>query len=223
MLAHSIRSTTERILFIPIRVVNILIDREDNPKIIDFGLCFLDNPDRITQTQEQIGSKFYIAPECEIGKSEEIGQYTDIYSLGKLLYAMVSGGQIFPREKQLEDRFNLENIISDRRVRYINQIINKCVREKASERFDEIDDLISVVDETKCLIKDGFFPVHYGNELCRFCGRGKLVKFGKLLGSILQIGNMNKDILPYEMIIWGCEECGIVYIFKDNIYRKHKD
>lgn len=205
-----------------LKPTNILIDKEDNPKIIDFGLCFLDSSVRITLTQEQVGSRYYMAPECEIGKSEDIGIHTDIYSLGKILYAMVSGGQIFPRERQLEDKYNLENILSDMRVRYINQIINNCVKEKTSQRLNNIDNLISIVDKTKCLIKDGFFPVCYGNEICRFCGIGKLEKFGKLRGSILEQGSVQYDISSFNITMWRCNECGIVYNFEEDIYRNHK-
>ena len=42
---------------------NILINENDVPRIIDFGLCFLEDKERITFSQEQVGSRFYIAPE----------------------------------------------------------------------------------------------------------------------------------------------------------------
>lgn len=202
---------------------NILIDENDCPRIIDFGLCYLDDQERITFSQEQVGSKFYIAPESEIGKSDKIRPHTDVYSLGKILYAMISGGMIFPREMQNEDEYNLKKNILDKRIKFITEIINGCVKEKIEDRFDNVDVLKSVVKRNIDLLEKGFFPLDYENELCRFCGRGILQRFGQLRGSILKTGNMQVDIMPYEMIIWGCPECGIAYIFKDNLYKDHKD
>lgn len=206
-----------------LKPMNILIDEKDNPRIIDFGLCYLDDQERNTLSQEQVGSRFYIAPESEMGKSDKIGPHTDVYSLGKILYAMVSGGMIFPRERQKEEEFNLKEIVIDKRIKFITEIINGCVKEKIEERFDNVDVLKSVVKRNIDLLEKGFFPIDYENELCRFCGRGILQRFGQLRGSILKIRNMEQDIMPYEMIIWGCPECGIAYIFKDDLYKVHKD
>lgn len=202
---------------------NILIDENDCPRIIDFGLCYLDDQERITFSQEQVGSKFYIAPESEIGKSDKIRPHTDVYSLGKILYATISGGMIFPRERQNEDEYNLKKIILDEKIKFITEIINYCVKEKIEERFDNIDALIKVVKRNIKLLQNGFFPPDYGNEVCRFCGKGKLKNFGKLTGSILKRGKITQDISPYDMILWGCPKCGVTFLFNDNVYQSHKD
>lgn len=202
---------------------NILIYENDEPRIIDFGLCYLEEKERITFSQEQVGSRFYISPECEIGKSQDIGCHTDIYSLGKILYAMISGGGKFPRERQNEDEFNLMKILADKRVKYVTQIINACVKEKIGERLKNISDLLLIVEENLRLIEDGFFPVNYGDDFCRFCGKGKLQRFAQLRGSILERENRQEDILGYNMVLWGCPNCGIAFLFKDDIYEEHKD
>jgi len=201
-----------------LKPLNILIDENDEPKIIDFGLCYLEEKERITFSQEQVGSKFYIAPESEIGKSENIGCHTDIYSLGKILYAMISGGRIFPRERQNEDEFNLMKILADKRVKYVTQIINACVKEKIGERLKNISNLLPVVEENLRLIEDKFFPVNYGDEFCRFCGKGKLKEFGQLKGSILKKGSITEDISSWGIKLWGCPKCGIVFLFCNSIY-----
>jgi serine/threonine protein kinase len=205
---------------------NILISENEVPKIIDFGLCFLEDKERITFSQEQVGSRFYIAPECEEGRSDEVGPPTDIYSLGKILYAMISGGKIFPRERQNEDEYNLKNIMPDIRIKYFTQLINECVKEKPKERVQAIDSLLSIIKENIRLLQTNFFLPDYGNEFCRFCGKGKLIKFGTLKGSIFEPASrpgLTEDIVGYQMILWGCSECGVAFLFKDNIYKKFKD
>ena len=206
-----------------LKPANILIDENDEPRIIDFGLCYLDDKERNTFSQEQVGSRFYIPPECEIGRSEDIGCHTDIYLLGKILYAMISGGRMFPRERQDEDEFNLRKTLGDKKVKYATQIINSCVKEKIEERLKSISDLLPIVEENLRLIEDGFFPVNYGDEFCRFCGKGKLQRFAQLRGSILQRGNRQEDILGHNMILWGCTKCGIAFLFNDDTYKVHKD
>ncbi len=206
-----------------LKPANILIDENDEPRIIDFGLCYLEDKERITFSQEQVGSRFYIPPESENGKSKDIGCHTDIYSLGKILYAMISGGGKFSRERQNEDEFNLMKILADKRVKYVTQIINACVKEKIGERLKNISDLLPIVEENLRLIEDGFFPVNYEDEFCRFCGKGKLQRFAQLRGSILKRGNREEDILGHNMILWGCPNCGIAFLFNDYTYKVHKD
>jgi len=202
---------------------NILINENDEPRIIDFGLCYLDDKERNTFSQEQVGSRFYIPPECEIGRSEDIGCHTDIYSLGKILYAMISGGRMFPRERQNEDEFNLRKILADKRFKYVMQIINSCIKEKIVERFKNISNLLLIVEENLRLIEDGFFPVNYDDEFCRFCGKGILRELGQLKGAILKRGSITEDIAPYKMKLWECSYCGNTYLFRDVIYNEHKD
>jgi len=220
---ESAHKNKPQIIHRDLKPLNILIDEKDDPLVIDFGICHLDKPERFTMSQEQVGSRFYIAPECENGRSEEIGPHTDIYSLGKVLYAMISGGKIFSRERQNEDEFNLEKKLDNKRTKFITEIINNCVQKDINKRYINVGNLIASVDEKIGLIEDGFYPLNYGNEFCRFCGKGKLENFGQLRGSILQRGSSQRDILPYRMIIWGCPECGIAYIFKDDIYGPKKD
>lgn len=220
--AESAHKNEPQIVHRDLKPLNILIDEKDDPYIIDFGICHLDKPERFTMSKEQVGSRYYIAPECENGKSEEIGPHTDIYSLGKVLYAMISGGKIFSRERQNEDEFNLEKKLDNKRTKFITEIINKCVQKDINKRYTNVGNLIASVDEKIGLIEDGFYPLNYGNEFCRFCGKGKLEKFGQLRGAILERRGQ-EDILSYEMFIWGCPECGIAYIFKDNLYNPKKD
>ncbi len=71
---------------------NVLFDRHDVPKIADFGLAKrLDVEESETITGQVIGTPSYMAPEQAQGWVREIGQAADIYSLGAILYEMLTG------------------------------------------------------------------------------------------------------------------------------------
>lgn len=81
-----------------LKPANVLIDLSDQPRITDFGLAkqLWDSPSpnqnpQLTVTGQTLGSPYYMAPEQAAGKNGEIGVGTDIYSLGALLYHLVTG------------------------------------------------------------------------------------------------------------------------------------
>ena len=72
---------------------NIMLDADDEPHITDFGLAKrLDNQDSgQTRTGAILGTPSYMAPEQAQGKIRELGPACDIYSLGAMLYELLTG------------------------------------------------------------------------------------------------------------------------------------
>ncbi|MGF1581305.1 MAG: serine/threonine protein kinase [Gemmataceae bacterium] len=76
---------------------NILLTADETPKVTDFGLAkrltALDeeHSTNITQTGEVLGTPSYMAPEQAAALHGEIGPATDVYSLGAVLYKMLTG------------------------------------------------------------------------------------------------------------------------------------
>ncbi len=78
---------------------NILIDRSDQPRITDFGLAKRLTVDSdMTLTGQVLGSPNFMAPEQAEGRLQAIGLPTEVYSLGALLYHLLTRQPPFQAE-----------------------------------------------------------------------------------------------------------------------------
>jgi tRNA A-37 threonylcarbamoyl transferase component Bud32 len=71
---------------------NVLIDRQGRPRVTDFGLAKrIGGGASLTVSGQVLGTPTYMAPEQALGRTEEIGPPTDVYSLGGILYFLLTG------------------------------------------------------------------------------------------------------------------------------------
>ena len=73
--------------------------------LADFGICLIREQPRTTETGEVVGPRSFMAPELEDGGILEVTPAADIYSLGKVIYYMISRGVIIPREQVHEAKY----------------------------------------------------------------------------------------------------------------------
>ena len=91
--ARGIQKAHERgVVHRDIKPDNIMIDQDDEPVVMDFGLARRNSGEdaRLTNDGTLLGSPAYMSPEQAKGKTELIGPATDIYSLGVVLYQMLT-------------------------------------------------------------------------------------------------------------------------------------
>lgn len=85
---------------------NILVDKAGSPRIADFGLVkLLDSDSPLTRTGAMLGTLGYMAPELFLD-AKHVDSRADIFSLGAVLYWLMSGTMAFPslnRAQNLDD------------------------------------------------------------------------------------------------------------------------
>ncbi|HVV18081.1 MAG TPA: serine/threonine-protein kinase, partial [Pseudonocardiaceae bacterium] len=79
---------------------NILLDGENMPHLTDFGIALLTGTNRLTSTNEIIGTPAYLAPEQILGA--EVGPAADVYALGLVLLECLKGDMEYSGGTRLE-------------------------------------------------------------------------------------------------------------------------
>ena len=82
---------------------NILIDPSGQPRVSDFGLAKqVSSDNELTTTGQILGTPSYMPPEQALGKLDDVGRSSDIYSLGAVLYATLTGRPPFQAATSVE-------------------------------------------------------------------------------------------------------------------------
>jgi len=75
-----------------IKPANILIDKEEKPYLVDFGVARVETS-TLTQTGTTVGTPSYMSPEQVMGK--QVDKRSDVFSLGVILYELITGRRPF--------------------------------------------------------------------------------------------------------------------------------
>ncbi|MBW1768205.1 MAG: protein kinase, partial [Deltaproteobacteria bacterium] len=127
---------------------NIMIDREGEVRIMDFGIARSLKEKGITGAGVMIGTPEYMSPEQV--ESKETDQRSDIYSLGIILYEMVTGQVPFEGDtpfsigvKQKSEDPRPPKEINDQIPEDLNRVILKCMEKEKESRYQGAGELHS--------------------------------------------------------------------------------
>ena len=133
---------------------NILINEAGMPRVTDFGLAKSVKADSgITATGQVLGTPNYMPPEQALGQIHNVDQQSDVYSLGAVLYCMLTGRPPHTGSSVLETLRHVteQPIVAPRLLspsvdKDLETICLKCLEKKKQDRFGTADDLTAELD-----------------------------------------------------------------------------
>lgn len=207
-----------------------LRDDKRTPVVGDLGLCLImEGDERLTEMTEAVGGRLFMAPELEDGRYEDARPVADVYSLGKLLYWLVSNKRIFSREKHKDERFDLRLAQNDAAMAFIYEALEGMVvanprtrkYSDANEVFDAMDKISERI-ETQSHAIDLSVPQH-----CSYCGKGNYQQI--LRGNYESPGWGNRVYAlgieikngPANWLILACDFCGNLQMFRADLAKEN--
>jgi eukaryotic-like serine/threonine-protein kinase len=130
-----------------LKPANVLIDDEGLVKIVDFGVAAARGGDtQLTRTGYVIGSPKYMAPEQILGK--KVDEKADIYSLGVILYEMLTGFAPYTRGdhmsvmyQHVQGKAKRAHELNPNVPRELSELVARCMAVDKSKRFTSMEEV----------------------------------------------------------------------------------
>jgi tetratricopeptide (TPR) repeat protein len=157
-LARAVHYTHQRgILHRDLKPNNVLLTADGTPKITDFGLAKILGADAgPTRTETLLGTPSYMAPEQAAGNAKQVGPAADVYSLGAILYELLTGRAPFQGDTPLStlEQVRTQEPVPPRRLRRsvsvdLETICLKCLRKEPCRRYRNAEGL---ADDLRCFL-----------------------------------------------------------------------
>ena len=140
------RAHEEGIIHRDIKPGNIIVTDRGEVKIIDFGIAILAGQDRMTKTGTSLGTVAYMSPEQVQGKGFD--NRSDLWSLGVVLYEMLTGELPFSGENEAAIIYSIVNTEFKPTASWgidlslpLQRIIAKALKKNVDERYPNIENI----------------------------------------------------------------------------------
>jgi serine/threonine-protein kinase len=134
-----------------IKPANIMVSRSGGVKLMDFGIARDQSFDDLTQTGTGLGTPSYMSPEQILG--DKLDFRSDIFSLGIVLYQMVTGRKPFIEDehKSVMHKIRLEKYPGPRKLnpdipRELERILARCMQKAPRDRWRSTQDLVLALE-----------------------------------------------------------------------------
>jgi zinc protease len=132
-----------------LKPANVLLDKDGQPRVTDFGVAKKVKGDsNLTGAGQVLGTPSYMPPEQAAGRVSELRETADVYSLGAILYELLTGRPPFRAETPLDTLMQVlemepvhPRLLNPRVPRDIETICLKCLEKDPRRRYDSAQKL----------------------------------------------------------------------------------
>ncbi len=137
-----------------VKPANIIIDTHGRPILLDFGLAKLTEQTRVTKTGTTVGTLAYMAPEQAAGK--EVDGRADLFSLGVVLYELVTGVRPFRGDHDAAVLYSIAHEAAAPLASHdpnlpaaLQTIVDRSLAKERDERYSSLHDLKSAIADLR--------------------------------------------------------------------------
>jgi serine/threonine protein kinase len=134
-----------------IKPSNILLRSDGTPVLTDLGIAKIQSETTLTRADEIIGTPYYMSPEQV--SSQPVDARSDLYSLGMILYEMLTGQRVFSGDtpwsilsKHITDTPRPITDLRHDLSPYTANVVHTCLQKDPSNRYQSADELIAGLD-----------------------------------------------------------------------------
>jgi eukaryotic-like serine/threonine-protein kinase len=189
---------------------NVLLDEKGQPYVTDFGLVKMLGSSNQTTTGAILGTPAYMAPEQATGRPDQVGPHSDVYSLGAILYELVTGRPPFQSETALDTLVQVieseptrPRILNPILSRHLENICMRCLEKDPTERYTSAG---AVADDLERFLKGELVEARPGGlwaQLRRWARREPTLVYRlAALATFIIISHLNYHLaqtIPYKL------------------------
>jgi serine/threonine-protein kinase len=134
-----------------IKPANVMISRQGGIKVMDFGIARDTSFGDLTEAGTGIGTPAYMSPEQVLG--DKLDARSDLFSLGVMLYQMVTGKKPFVEDERRSamHKIRLEKHVGTRKLnpdipRELERVIDRCLEKQPRDRWPSAQHMVMALE-----------------------------------------------------------------------------